>query len=105
MRSAYLTSCLASIAYAAPQLIDLAAIDAAPNPVLVAAPLDVTQNIPVSSAPAPIQPITTPVTKREVIKKRDGDCSKQPAGSGPVASPDTPAAFQADPDLQVCYDT
>ena len=35
----------------------------------------------------------------DVIVKRDGDCSLQPPGSGPVPSPDTPGAFTSDTDF------
>ena len=98
MRSSCLLPVLAGLAIAAPapQLIDLAAIDAAPDPVFTAAPLDVQSQIPkTTSAPQ----------KRDLgLTKRDGDCALQPAGSGPVPSPDTPAAFSADPDVAVrCY--
>ncbi|KAL8720270.1 MAG: hypothetical protein Q9225_002838 [Loekoesia sp. 1 TL-2023] len=91
MRSACILSALVAIAGAAPapspQLIDLAAIDAAPDPVLVSAPLDVVSD--------------TPSKKRDVIPvKRDGNCAVQPAGSGPVPTPDTAEAFSANQDLQ-----
>lgn len=92
MRSVCIFSALVAIAGAAPapspQLIDLAAIDAAPDPVLVSAPLDVVSD--------------TPSKKRDVIPvKRDGNCAVQPAGSGPVSTPDTAEAFSANQDLQV----
>ncbi|KAL8793126.1 MAG: hypothetical protein Q9195_004238 [Heterodermia aff. obscurata] len=70
---------------------------AAPDPVLVAAPLDVESNTPKQVAPAPIKPITTDLPKRS-LKERDA-CSPQPSGSGPVPSPDTADAFLADTDL------
>ena len=87
----------------APQFINLDAIDAAPDPVLVSAPFDVTKNIPAAVAPAPITPITVPGTKRHVddLEKRDGTCAPQPSGAGPVPTPDTVQAFSADPDLAV----
>ncbi|KAL8674828.1 MAG: hypothetical protein Q9168_000809 [Polycauliona sp. 1 TL-2023] len=91
MRSACVLSALVAIVAAAPapspQLIDLAAVDAAPDPVFVSAPLDVASD--------------TPHKKRELnLLKRDGDCAPQPAGSGPVSTPDTAAAFESNPDLQ-----
>ncbi|KAL8951362.1 MAG: hypothetical protein Q9222_002663 [Ikaeria aurantiellina] len=92
MRSACVLSALVAIAAAAPapspQLIDLAAIEAAPDPVLVSAPLDVLSDIPHK--------------KRDVIgkMKRDGNCATQPPGSGPVSTPDTVEAFQSNGDLQ-----
>ena len=92
MRSACILSALVAITAAAPapspQLIDLAAIDAAADPQLVSAPLDVA--------------FDKPSKKRDVtLSKRDGNCAVQPAGSGPVPSPDTASAFSADPGLQV----
>lgn len=91
MRSAGIISALMAIAAAAPapspQLIDLAAIDAAPDPVMVSAPLVVLSD--------------QPSKKRDVTPvKRDGNCAVQPAGSGPVPTPDTAEAFLADQDLQ-----
>lgn len=70
-----------------PQLIDLAGVDAAPDPVLVSAPIDVTSD---------------PVEKRDVgLVERDGTCAPQPAGSGPVPTPDTAAAFTSSAELAV----
>ncbi|KAL8905525.1 MAG: hypothetical protein Q9207_002587 [Kuettlingeria erythrocarpa] len=90
MRSACIISALMAIAAAAPapspQLIDLAGVDAAPDPVLVSAPMDVASD---------------PVEKRDIgLVKRGGTCAPQPAGSGPVPTPDTPAAFTASAELQ-----
>ncbi|KAI4207302.1 MAG: hypothetical protein LQ346_000670 [Caloplaca aetnensis] len=90
MRSACIISALVAIAAAAPapspQLIDLDGVDAAPDPVLVSAPMDVASD---------------PVEKRDIgLVKRDGTCAPQPAGSGPVPTPDTPAAFTASAELQ-----
>ncbi|KAL8732057.1 MAG: hypothetical protein Q9166_003010 [cf. Caloplaca sp. 2 TL-2023] len=91
MRSACVLSALVAVAAAAPapspQLIDLAGVDAAPDPVFVSAPLDVATD--------------KPLKKRDMtMTKRDGNCAPQPAGSGPVSIPDTVAAFQANLDLQ-----
>ena len=96
----YLTA-LASVAYS--QLINLDAIaqDFAP-PELVKAPINVELNVPAASTPDPITPLqSTSAQKRDIVKKRDGDCSPYPAGSGPVPSPDTPSAFLSDPDFAV----
>ena len=91
-----------AISWATPQLINLNEVDAAPDPVLVTPPLDVQQNVPTSVAPASITPITTLAAKRDLgLEKRDGDCSPQPSGSGPVPNPDTASAFAADPDYAV----
>ena len=107
MRTALCIAAFAGIAYSAPQLIDLDKIaeDFAP-PALVKAPINVESNVPAPSAPVEITPLeSTSAKKRDLestqVEKRDGDCSPYPAGSGPVPSPDTPAAFQSDPDFAV----
>lgn len=93
MRSTCIISALVAVAAAAPapspQLMDLAAIDAAPDPIFVSAPLDVVSD--------------SPHIKRDgaTLTERDGTCAPQPAGSGPVPSPDTAEAFKADAGLQV----
>lgn len=104
MYTAFSIAALAGVAYSAPQLINLDAIalDFAP-PVLVKAPVNVVSNIPVPSEAADIIPLqSSSAKKRDLeVEKRDGDCSPYPAGSGPVPSPDTAAAFQSDPDFAV----
>ncbi|MCJ1233870.1 hypothetical protein MMC14_001828 [Varicellaria rhodocarpa] len=96
MRTTLVISALAGLALAAPsprpQMIDLAGVDAAPDPTFYTPPYDVVSDF---------AGVSSNTTKRsaEVIK-RDGNCAKQPAGSGPVPNPDTVSAFQADPDLQ-----
>ena len=105
MHTALCIAALAGLAYSAPQLVNLDAIALDfPPPVLVKAPIDVVSNIPTPSAAPEIVPLPSePAKKRDVeLKERDGDCSPYPAGSGPVPSPDTPAAFQSDPDFAVC---
>jgi hypothetical protein len=105
-------------AFVSAQSLDLAAVDAAP-------PVFVTPSVAVVSQEATYAPsptlssstvtdttttVSTPtdestVSRRSRIQRlarRDGDCSPQPQGSGPVTSPDTPEAFQANKDLQVC---
>ena len=106
MRTTLFLTALASVAYSAPrpQLINLDAIalDFAP-PELVKAPVNVQSNIPAASTPDAITPLqSVSAKKRELVEKRDGDCSPYPAGSGPVPSPDTPSAFQSDADFAVC---
>lgn len=66
-----------------PQDIDLEGVVAAPLPSFVTP-----------------SPLNTAKRSNEVMK-RDGNCSPQPAGSGPVPAPDTYDNFQADPDLRV----
>ena len=112
MRSTLLLPALAALALAAPrpQEIDLDDVIAAGKPVLVTPALDVPVQtasvVPVSqvdsSAAAAIE--TNPATaKRDLqhVEKRDGDCSPQPIGAGPVPSPDTASAFKSFATLQV----
>ena len=104
MHAALCIAALAGVAYSAPQLMDLDAIAKDPAPVLVKAPVNVVSNVPASSTPAAILPLQSVFAKKRdlQVEKRDGDCSPYPAGSGPVPSPDTPAAFKSDPDFAVC---
>lgn len=105
MRAALCIVALAGMAYSAPQLINLDQIaEDFASPVLVKAPVNVVSNIPTSSTPSAVTPLRSPSAKKRdlEVEKRDGDCSPYPAGSGPVPSPDTPAAFQSDPDFAVC---
>lgn len=98
------TLCVAALVGAvAPQLINLDAIalDFSP-PELVKAPINVESDIPPTASPNAITPLKSISAKKRDLERRDGDCSPYPAGSGPVPSPDTPAAFQADPDFAVC---
>ncbi|CAD6581526.1 MAG: hypothetical protein ASARMPRED_000637 [Alectoria sarmentosa] len=102
MHTALCIAALAGLAYSAPQLINLdeIALDFA-APVLVKAPVNVQVNIPAMSTAAAILPLqSSSAKKRDLqVEKRDGDCSPYPAGSGPVPTPDTPAAFQSDSDF------
>ena len=89
-----------------PQDIDLDAVAAAEPPVIVTPPYDVASNIPSVLTTTSVAPIATdgPESRKRsdtAVEKRDGTCAAQPAGHGPVPSPDTAAAFQSDPDLQV----
>ena len=97
MRRTLCIAALAGIAHSAPQLINLAEIASDfPPPVLVKAPINVISNVPAPSAPVDIIPLqSSSAKKRDLqVEKRDGDCSPYPAGSGPVPTPDTPAAFK-----------
>lgn len=88
----------AGIAFSAPvpQLISLQAINAFPDPVFVAAPLDVLQDVPSGVGKSTVTAV--PNAKRGFrVEKRDGDCSPQAAGSGPIPSPDTVDAFYTFP--------
>ena len=101
-----LLSGLAGLAVAAPrpQAIDLDAVNAAPDPVLVAAPLDTPKNTPAPVPTKPIDPITS-LDPGAAKMKRDGSCAALAAGAGPIPTPDTAPAFLADPDLQVRFHT
>ena len=102
MRTALCLAALAGVAHSAPQLIDLdiIALDFDP-PELVKAPINVESNIPATVTPDAIIPLQS-VSANKLVKKRDGNCSPYPKGSGPVPSPDTPSAFTSDPDFAVC---
>ena len=100
-----------TLPFAVSQLMDLDAIAAAPDPILVTPPDNVVQNTPPNVPAPPIVPITTDalsptntpskVKRSHTLAKRDGDCSPQPTGSGPVPSPDTVDAFKAFPTFAV----
>ena len=104
MRSAFIISAFAALALAAPrpQDIEFDQVDAAPNPIVVAAPVDVAEQ---TVSIQPLAAITTfadaSVTDvasttdqkrdflgvaRSLSKRGDGDCSAQPAGTGPAVS-------------------
>ena len=105
MYTALVLAALVSVAYTAPQpqLMDLNAIaqDYDP-PELVSAPINVEMDIPASSTSDAINPLqSVPTKKRDIVTKRDGDCSPYRAGSGPVPNPDTPSAFLSDPEFAV----
>ena len=110
MLSAIIVFTFAALCLAAPhpQGISFDDVLAAGAPVIVTPALDVVaQTVSVtpsaqvaSSAAAAIA--TDPATAdKPTLTKRDGTCAAQPKGSGPVPSPDTAAAFSADPDLHV----
>ena len=104
MHTTLCIAALAGVVYSAPQLINLdkIALDF-PPPELVKAPVNVVSNIPPDVTADAIVPLESVSLKKRglEVKKRDGDCSPYPAGSGPVPSPDTPEAFQSDPDFAV----
>ena len=102
MRYSLIFSTLAGLAVAIPQKIDIAGVDAAPDPVFVAAPLDVISDQPSPAPTKPVEPITSKVSKRGLqVQRRDGNCAPQQPGPGPVPTPDTPAAFTAYADFKV----
>ena len=101
MHTALYIAALASVACSQLINLDAIALDFAP-PELVKAPLNVESDIPAApttDAVIPLQSVSA--KKRELIEKRDGDCSPYPAGSGPVPNPDTPNAFLGNPDFAV----
>ena len=97
---------LAGVAFSAPQLINVDQIATDfPPPELVKAPINVVSDTPPDVPAEAITPLeSTSAKKRDLLhhEKRDGDCSPYPTGSGPVPTPDTPEAFQSDPDFAVC---
>ena len=94
---------LVGAVYSAPQLINLDAIaQDFPPPDLVKAPINVESNIAPAASTEAIIPLESVSARKRDLEKRDGDCSPYPAGPGPVPSPDTPAAFQSDPDFAAC---
>lgn len=101
MHTTLYLAALASVAYSQLINLDAIALDFSP-PELVKAPLNVESDIPVAPTADAIIPLqSVSAKKRELIEKRDGDCSPYPAGSGPVPNPDTPSAFLSDPDFAV----
>ncbi|KAK5999469.1 hypothetical protein QM012_005470 [Aureobasidium pullulans] len=113
MRSSILFALLPSIALAAPypQDIDLDAVEAAPDPVIVTPAVDVvaqtataapiaqqTESAAAAIATAPAA-TSNSASKRDLLEARDGTCAKQAKGSGPVINPDTVDAFTANTDL------
>ena len=101
MRSALCLVALTSVVSS--QLINLddIALDFAP-PELVKAPINVESDTPAVSTSDAITPLNSTSVKRDLVDKRDGDCSPYQAGSGPVPTPDTPDAFLSDSDFAVC---
>lgn len=101
MRSTLIISALAALAVAAPrpQAIEFDLVDAAPDAEIVTPPVDVTADKVAAQPTAEAVAIaassvteTTSAEKRDFIEvadslsKRDGDCSVQPAGTGPQVS-------------------
>lgn len=100
MRSTFVVSAFAALALAAPrpQDIEFDLVDAAPDPVVSAAPFTGSSETVtlqpaaavVTIADASVTDTATTNDKRdflEVISKRgDGDCSAQPKGTGPTVS-------------------
>ena len=107
MRVALILPVLAGLAVAAPrpQEIDIAGVDAAPDPVMVQPAYDVVSQSATAVPTSPIQPITTNAVglrkRRALMEKRDGNCALQPPGSGPTPVPDTPDAFRSFKKLMV----
>ena len=102
MRTTLIISALAALAVAAPhpQDIEFDQVDVAPDAVIVAPPSDVTTDSvpaqPVAEAVAIASSAVTETTtteKRDFLgvvdglqKRGDGDCSAEPAGTGPRVS-------------------
>ena len=101
MRFALCFVALASVASSQLINLDAIALDFDP-PELVKAPINVESDTPAVSTSDAITPLSSTSEKRDLVDKRDGDCSPYQAGSGPVPTPDTPDAFLSDPDFAVC---
>ncbi|KAL2073289.1 hypothetical protein VTL71DRAFT_10613 [Oculimacula yallundae] len=105
MRSTIILSAFAALALAAPrpQEIEFDLVDAAPDAEIVTPPTDVSvdnvASLPVAEVVKAAAASVTDVAQAEkrALRKRDGDCSAEPAGTGPrVSDPeDTPEAFLA----------
>ncbi|KAH7356775.1 hypothetical protein BKA65DRAFT_579831 [Rhexocercosporidium sp. MPI-PUGE-AT-0058] len=108
MRSTIIISAFAALAVAAPrpQDIQFDLVDIAADPEIVTPPTDIAvDNVAVIPAAAAVQVADASVTdvaqarpkEKRDLQKRDGDCTPEPAGTGPrVSSPDdTPEAFLA----------
>lgn len=105
MLSALLVAALAGVTSAIPTPQEIT-IPSATDPVLFTVPLDIKSNTIQKAASAPVKPITSSTLKSksgEILTKRNGTCATQPAGSGPIPTPDTAYAFMADPELQASY--
>ncbi|KAL1311455.1 hypothetical protein AAFC00_004400 [Neodothiora populina] len=95
-----------ALTLASAQLLDIAGIDAAGPPLLVV-PALATARQTVSVLPVAAQVSAAAATVSAAlatsdlnlpstpVEKREGSCAKLATGAGPVASPDTPAAFLA----------
>ncbi|OCL02451.1 hypothetical protein AOQ84DRAFT_382668 [Glonium stellatum] len=103
MRSLLLTSAFVglTIAFPRPQDINIDGVEAAGNPSFATVPVDKSSDQPsvvleaVVASSAAVAIATAPATAKRSndVTERDGTCVVQPAGSGPVASPDTVSAF------------
>ncbi|KAF3009730.1 hypothetical protein E8E13_009180 [Curvularia kusanoi] len=104
MKYSFAASALLGLAAAAPQMININAALAVPTPTILGPKVEETKPAAVSYNPAAAASAAAAVVKSEgAIEKRAvykrGACDAQPAGSGPVPSPDTAAAFSASSDF------
>ena len=119
MRSFVTLSVLAAIAAAAPrpQDIDFDQVEQAADPVIITPAVNVatqvatvaavTEQAAAASAAVSADPAVnnaSPVAERDIVE-RASTCTKQKAGKGPVATPDTPEAFLALNELSVSLTT
>lgn len=103
MRSSFIVAAFAAVALAAPrpQDIEFDQVDAAPDPIVVAAPDDGAEQtvsiqplaaVTTLAAASVTDVASTTEKKRDFLgiarslSKRDGDCSALPAGTGPTVS-------------------
>ncbi|KAL8903155.1 MAG: hypothetical protein Q9171_007497 [Xanthocarpia ochracea] len=109
MRSTCLVAALAGLAYAAPrpQSINFEELDAAevpavtgPAPEALVEPVTYSEQVAKAEAAAEVtEELSSPAKRGLVARGVNDPCSPQPAGSGPVPTPDTAAAFLAFPEF------
>jgi hypothetical protein len=118
MRSFFTLPVLAAVVAAAPrpQDINFDQVEQAADPVIITPAVDVatqvatvaavTEQAAAASAAVSAEPATNSaltIVERDTVE-RASTCTKQKAGKGPVASPDTPEAFLALDELSVSLD-
>jgi hypothetical protein len=118
MRSFFTLPVLAAVVAAAPrpQDINFDQVEQAADPVIITPAVNVaaqvatvaavTEQAAAASAAVSAEPAINsalPVAERSLVE-RASTCTKQKAGKGPVASPDTPEAFLALDELSVSLD-
>ncbi|KAF2994574.1 hypothetical protein E8E13_001039 [Curvularia kusanoi] len=97
MRYSVAFSGLLGLAAAAPQRINIEAALDVPTPTVLGPRVEETKPAAISYNPNAAASAAAAVVKSEgAIEKRDA-CAVQPAGAGPVVSPDTAAAFSSAP--------
>ena len=81
--------------------IDASTVKLATGPPVLADSQPVVYNPVAAAASAAAAAATDPATPTTKLKKRDGNCAAQPAGSAPSTTPDTDSDFLANPTYAV----